>query len=204
MMKKKIKWIILIEIIVLYMSILNLISHARGPAPYKMNTEEPLLSADEMVSFPDMEGITEDGNLSIVNLTGTDGVGYAGWLSLESLEQLQVSLDVNCPDEYSGCTLIIDLYNLEEEYDAVEQEKQVVLKPGINRIDVHIEPGETHPAQAQLRIFTMNVANLTITSFSVYSLVEMERITMPMIIVPVAFAVLLMITLICKTHQQKK
>lgn len=51
---KKRNWLrrlIVVELIVCYMAVLTLVSHIRGPEKYRVDSETPLLTVENFVSF---------------------------------------------------------------------------------------------------------------------------------------------------------
>lgn len=195
MMKKKIKWIIWIEVIVFYMSVLNIISHAKGPTPYRVNTENSLLSASDMVPFSDMGMIGEKENsLYIFNNEEGAAVGYQGELQLDQLDGVHISFVVNCPSEYVGSMLYIDLYNYEENYDFPEQEHQVTLQEGMNQVSFDLSPGEEPPKTCSLRFFTTSLADYTLEEIQINSVEALPKVTTAMIACVAIIFVLIVIT----------
>lgn len=197
------KWLIIVEIIALYIALLNVISHARGPIPYAVDSQNPLVQAEDFEPMVDMGVIAENEKLPIQNFEDGTGAGYAAWISLEGLQEIQVSFSLECPNKCVGQTLVVDLYNLDESYDAKEQETQVTLAAGLNEINVQLTPGDIHPPEAQLRIFTTNVASYSIEEISVNKLVALERVTPFMVIVPIFLALVLCGTVVFRIKQNK-
>ena len=113
-MRNNKKWLIIVEAIVLYIALLNVISHVRGPIPYSADTQSSLAQIEEFEPMFDMDSVVEKEKLPFQNTTEGAVVGYAAWLSLKDLNELQVSFVVDCPSKCVGQTLVIDLYNLEE------------------------------------------------------------------------------------------
>lgn len=56
----------------------------------------------------------------------------------------------------------MDLYELEAGYDNAEQQIFIILQKGTNKVEFSLEPGEEHPSDAELRIFTFYLADYTI------------------------------------------
>ena len=202
-MRNNKKWLIIVEAIVLYIALLNVISHVRGPIPYSADTQSSLAQIEEFEPMFDMDSVVEKEKLPFQNTTEGAVVGYAAWLSLKDLNQVQVSFVVDCPSKCVGQTLVIDLYNLEEGYDSDEQETRIILEAGLNKINVQLAPGETHPPKAQLRIFTTNAASYSIEELSVNKLVPLERVTPIMVIVPVFLALVLCGTIVFQIKRNK-
>lgn len=198
------KAVMIAEIIFLYLSILNVISHARGPIPYTVDTENPLVQVEEFLPFFDMGVTGNAGELPILNTTPGVAAGYHAELALDTLGEFQVSFSIDCPAECAGSVLIVDLYNLEENYDTIEQEVQVALKAGENEVAVKMAPGEQHPNTAQLRIFTVQPLEGYLCDLYVGEVITLERVTATMLAVPAVLAVLLIATVVCHLSRQKK
>ena len=54
MKKSRIKWIIMVELIVFYFSLLNVVSHARGPVPYQIDISQPVVQIEDFVPMVEM------------------------------------------------------------------------------------------------------------------------------------------------------
>ena len=170
--------LIVVELIVCYLAVLALISHARGPEKYRIAEESPLLAAGDFTSL--VGGAAEEGRLRLVNDTQGQAVGYFAELPLEGLESIRVAFQVDCPVEYAGGTLVVDLYNLEAGYDYAEQEYQLILEPGINMVAQTIEPGGSAPERAQLRLFSVDAAGYSIEGLTVSPLETLPKISTAM------------------------
>lgn len=155
--------LIVVELIVCYLAVLTFVSHARGPVKYRTATESPLLDVEDFVSFA---GAREDAILLVNDMAG-QAAGFAAELPLEGLEGIRVAFQVDCPPEYAGGTLVVDLYNAEAGYDSAEQEFSLELEPGVNMVERTIDPGESAPGRAQLRIFTLDLAGYGIHELAV-------------------------------------
>lgn len=166
--------LIVVELIVCYLAVLTLVSHARGPVKYRAATESPLLDVEDFVSFV---GAREDAILLVNDMAG-QAAGLAAELPLEGLEGIRVAFQVDCPPEYAGGTLVVDLYNAEAGYDSAEQEFSLELEPGVNMVERTIDPGESAPGRAQLRIFTLDPAGYGIHDLAVYPVEAMPKLGM--------------------------
>ena len=168
--------LIVVEMIVCYLAVLALISHARGPEKYWIAEESPLLAAGDFTSF--VGGAAEEGRLRLVNDMAGQAPGLAAELPLEGLEGIRVAFQVDCPPEYAGGTLVVDLYNAEARYDSAEQEFSLELEPGVNMVERTIDPGESAPGRAQLRIFTLDPAGYGIHELTVCPVEAMPKLGM--------------------------
>ena len=166
--RKRSAWLgrlMVVEIIVCYMAVLTLVSHARGPEKYRAATDAPLLAADSFTSFTG-EPAGEDG-LRLANSTAGQAVGFAAELPLESRERIQAAFLVDCPPEFAGSILHVDLYEPDAGYDNDEQEATLVMQPGLNAVSLTLWTGENAPESSQLRFFTLDLADCGIYDLSI-------------------------------------
>lgn len=164
----------IVEVIVCYMAILAAISYARGPGHWRP-VEPPVLESGAFTSF-DGEAAGENGSLSMENGPGGQAVGYQAEVELSGGAALQVSLKVECPAEYAGNTLIVDLYNYEAGYDDPAQESQVALQEGANQMDLPLDPGASPPERASLRLFTLDPAGYQLEDVTVRQMERMPKV----------------------------
>lgn len=158
------------EVIVCYMAILAVISYARGPERWRP-VGPPVLESGAFASFAG-EPAGENGPLPMENGPDGQAVGYQAETALSGVDALQVTLKVECPAEYAGNTLIVDLYNDQAGYDDPAQESQVALQAGPNQLDLSLDPGSSPPEQAALRLFTLDSAGYQLEDVTVR---QMER-----------------------------
>ena len=111
----------IVGVIVCYMAILTAISYARGPEHWRP-AEPPVLESGAFTSFAG-EAAGENGPLPMENGPDGQAVGHQAEVELIGGAALQVSLKVECPAEYAGNTLIVDLYNDQVGYDDPAQER---------------------------------------------------------------------------------
>ena len=201
--KAKLKWIIIVELIVFYFSLLNVISHARGPVPYQIDTSQPVVRIEDFVPMAGMGVDKTETALPFYNAVEGAVAGYSGALSLKDVECLSIQFQIECPTKFAGNTLIVDLYNYESNYDNPEQEYHVVLQEGFNEISIELSPGDAAPETGELRFFTVNLAEYQIEGLKVYEKIAMPKITTPMWIAVLVFGFLLGATLIY-TYVQKR
>lgn len=162
------------EVIVCYMAILAVISYARGPEQWRP-VEPPVLESGAFTSFAG-EAAGENGPLPMENGPGGQAVGYQAETDLSGGAALQVSLKVECPAEYAGNTLIVDLYNDQAGYDDPAQESQVALQAGINQLDLPLDPGSSPPERASIRLFTLDSAGYQLEDVTVRQMERMPKI----------------------------
>lgn len=174
------KFVVIISAIATYISILNIISHIRGPVQYYANKDFPMVDVGDFVSFTGEQ--TNSDVLILSNPSVGSVAGYSANILLYDTERIQVSFDIVCPEEYDQSTILIDLYNPEEEYDSQEQEDVKRLQKGNNTIVTVLNPGQDAPKEAQLRIFTGDSINVTLDNIEVYQLLKKPKVTVSMII----------------------
>ena len=185
------KILMIFEVIVCYMALLNIISHARGPQNYDILADTPLAVVSDFSSFDG--GSTEQGML-LENQTPGTAVGYQAELSLNELESIYISFSVDCPAEYAGGTLIVDLYDYESNYDSPEQEYHLTLQQGVNEAVFSLKPGENAPSNAMLRFFTTDPAKYQLDSLQIYKEQSLPKVTNIMVTVAVVFLIAIVLT----------
>ena len=160
----------IVEVIVCYMAVLTVISYARGPEHWRP-AEPPVLESGAFTSFAG-EPAGENGPLPMENGPDGQAVGYEAEADLIGGAALQVSLKVECPAEYAGNTLIVDLYNDQAGYDDPAQESWITLQAGTNQLDLSLDPGASPPERALVRLFTLDSAGYQLEDVTVR---QMER-----------------------------
>lgn len=184
----RLKILLIFEAVVCYMALLNIVSHMRAPQQYGPATDAPLVSVSDFTGFDG--GGTEQGLLLENQAPGT-AVGYQAELTLSGLDSIYLRFSVDCPPEYAGGVLTVDLYNYESNYDSIEQDYQISLKAGTNEVEFILKPGEWAPEKAQLRIFTLDAADYEVRDFQAYQGTLLPKVSSAMIAVSVVcFAVL--------------
>lgn len=178
--QKSLKTIAIVSALVCYIAILNVISHARGPFQYEAEEDSPLAEVGSFVSFSGE--IAASDRLVFSNSAEGNAVGYLHDITLSGLERIQVSFTVDCPPQYAGTSIIIDLYNPIVGYDSPEQEEVIILQEGINEITAVLVPGENAPDEAQLRLFTGNITDVSAEYVEVYSLRQLPKVTPSMVV----------------------
>lgn len=177
----RLKILLIFEAVVCYMALLNIVSHIRAPQQYGPATDVPLVSISDFIGFDG--GGTEQGLLLLENQTLGTAVGYQAELTLSGLDSIYFSFSVDCPAEYAGGTLIVDLYNYESGYDSPEQEYQLVLQEGDNEAAFSLRPGENAPEKALLRLFTVDAARYEVSGLQVYREQPLPKVTGAMVAV---------------------
>lgn len=193
--KAKLKWIIIVELIVFYFSLLNVISHARGPVPYQIDTSQPVVRIEDFVPMAEMGVDATETALPFYNAVEGSAVGYQTEVSLQSVNPINIQFQIECPPEQSGTTLYVDLYNFEASYDNPEQEKQIVLQEGLNQIQFDLNKGEQAPGTAYLRLFTLNVVDYQIEQLQIYEKMALPKVSTPMWVAVVVMGIVLLGTI---------
>ncbi len=173
--RKLFQWIIVAEIIVCYMAVLTVVSYARGPERHGA-AEEPLLTEAD---FSDISGLPAEeagAPFTFEDRVQGETVGCLADVDLRAMRGICVSFSVDCPAEYAGGVLFVDLCNGEAGYDYPEQEYQLTLLPGQNEADFILDPGPEHPDTAALRFFTLDTAGYRLENVGIY-----EEILLPQI-----------------------
>lgn len=160
------KTIFIAEIIICYMSVLTVISYARGPIKYEANPDDTICTPEDFVSFADAQEV-QGGTLPFENSVQGEAVGWQAELELFRFDRIHVSFKLKCPAEYAGGTLFVDLYNYEEGYDSPEQEYQLVLTEGENKADFTLFPGDQRPEKAFIRFFTLDPAQYSVEELNI-------------------------------------
>ena len=166
--------LLIFEVIVCYMALMTVVSHIRGPQRYEVISDMPLLDASDFTAF---DGASAEKALKLSNQAPGTAVGYLAQLPLIGLERIHISFEVDCPAEYSGGMLILDLYNYESGYDSEEQEYRLTLQEGLNEVSVSLEPGEAAPEQAQFRVFTLDAAGYEVRNLQVCQETSLPKVT---------------------------
>lgn len=173
--KIRIKILLILEAVICYMAFLNVISHIQGPPQYQVLTDAPLLTTSDFLNF-DGKKMAGD-TLAFSSQNEGTAVGYQTQLSLSELESICVSFTLNCPADYVGTMLYIDLYNGQAQYDNPEQEHQIVLQSGLNMVESVFSIEEDAPSEAQLRVFTLEKAGYTVDKLQVCKAEPLPKVT---------------------------
>lgn len=204
---RKRRWLsrlVLIEIIVCYMAILTAVSYLRGPVRHQIIRETPLLSITDFTSFTG-ESAKEEEGLFFQNGNEEGGVGYNAHLKLSGLAGVYVAFSVDCPEEYAGNILHIDLQESSVGYDNDDQEFFLDLKRGVNQVEFTLNPGDSPPENVLLRFFTLEPANYTVQNLQVYPETNLPKITGGMLLaIGVCFILLLVTGLYSKQETIKE
>ncbi len=168
--KKNRKLTIWVGAILLYFVVMIWISHEKAPTDFRSDPTAPSLVgySDFAVMVGDSEARVDDDALIFESNRASTKV-FAARLSLSDLQRISVVFSLDCPAEYEGTTLIIDLYD-GESYDSEEQQFVITLQPGYNQITGVLDKGDNAPKEAWLRFFTIDPAQYSITKISIQAL----------------------------------
>lgn len=98
---------------------------------------------------------------------------FSAVMPASDMAEIYVEFVIDCPEKCRGAVLHVDL--LGENYDRAEQEFTVTLKSGINKVSDSIPINGDVPDQLQLRIFTLEPAEYSLTELSVTQPVPANR-----------------------------
>ncbi len=184
-------WLLLIvELIVCYLAILAVISYWRAPAQYRALPEETLLAAADFSDFAG-RAVSGDG-LLLQNNTPGNVAGYLAWLDLREVNPIAVKFALDCPKQYAGGVLHVDLWN--EGYDNDAQEYKLALQEGINEVEIFLDKGADAPDSAQLRFFTVDLADYTVTDLRISRAEPVPKISSGLLAGMILCLVLLLVT----------
>ena len=169
------KRLIILEIVVCYMATLTVVSYLRGPGRYEVIDRTSLLSATDLSSFAN-EKVAGD-SFWMENPSAGAAAGYSARLSLQDLERIRIAYSVECPAEYAGGILYVDLYEPEMEYDNPEQEYSLTLSAGLNQVVFSLNPGISHPVNVNLRFFTLDPAGYEIQNIEIYPEAALPKVS---------------------------
>jgi hypothetical protein len=202
--RKRIKWLLILEGIVFYFALLNIISHVRGPIPYQIDTNRPIIQMQDFKPMTEMGVDITEVALPIYNAKDGEPAGYTGEVNLKGLECLSIQFQVEVPAQFAGNTLIVDLYDYESGYDDPEQEFHVVLQEGVNDVCIELLPGSYAPDTGELRFFTVNPADYQITDLRVFQKTAMPKVTASMIATALVVGLLWSGTILYSFMQKKE
>lgn len=159
--------VILIELLICYITFLNVISHMRGPDIFIVaESNGPLLQTRDFVAFDGESGSQNE--LVLENDSSATVVGYSAELDLTTVQRIRIDFYINCTSEYRGSKLYIDLFNSDGGYDYAEQEVCLELQEGNNHIEISLDKGANAPEKAQLRMFTGETVCISIHDINVW------------------------------------
>ena len=186
------KCILIVEMIGCYMAVLTMVRYWRGPVQYQAITDLPLLKTSDFIADNgEVKGTSEV--LLMQNNQAGNAVSYYAYLSLRELESIYVQFVVDCPAEYAGNVLHVDL--LGDNYDNDEQEYQLTLDAGINEAALFLDPGENPPEDVMLRFFTLDMAEYAVENLQVCAGEALPKVSMSMVGVVVLLFALCGITM---------
>jgi len=189
------KGVLIFEVIVCYMAVLNIVSHLRGPQQYVVISDVPLLTASNFIPFGEND-VQEASTLQINNEVQGVPTGHWANLPLSRLNRIFISFQLECPQKYAGGILSTDLYNEACGYDREDQEFRLTLQEGLNDVSAWIDVSDSAPDEAQLRIFTVDIADYEVTDLGIFQAVPVPRVTVGMTAVTIVCFLLLGTTLV--------
>lgn len=175
------KWPLIVAALFFYFSLLNVISHARGPTPYHVGDGAPLLSIADFQPLSGAEDVPQKDAFELTACANGAAFGYQALLDLSGLDRINIRFQALCPAQSAGAAMFVDLYNFEENYDYPEQEQQIILEAGLNELDFDLDPGPRAPRTAWVRLFTFDATGCQIQALQVCSETELPKVTPPML-----------------------
>lgn len=170
--QKRFKIIFGIELLAIYFSILSVISFVRATEQCQKSKDPLLTYSDFFVVVGESEATASEDSLVFHSKDAVDKVFSAG-LSLQNLESIWVEFVVNCPEEYQGSVLHVDLWA--DGYDNSEQEFETILKVGKNKIAGVLHKGDHAPDEAQFRIFSLDPGEYSVEELFISKAVKPNR-----------------------------
>lgn len=186
MIKHK-KGVAVVLVLCIYFALLSLVSFARAPVQYQSTSEQLLTYSDLSVSIGENEAFVSDAFLAF-NSRNSGAKAFSAWISLLGVENIWVEFTVDCPEEYQGSILHVDL--CADGYDNPEQEFEVALVPGENRIAGVLHKGDHAPEKAQFRVFTLDPGVYIIEDLFVCNAIKSNRMMAGVIVVTALFIIL--------------
>lgn len=186
--KKNRRIISITYFIVLYILILCMISSIKNP---QLKTVTKYLAGPN--EFAALVGDTKINEDSLF-MHGEGDKVFGTEVNLSNIKGFNVSFNIDCPTEYAGVTIYIDLYNIEANYDSPQSEFAAELRAGSNIIEGMLNPGNKRPDKAILRIFATKKLDIVIKNVSVQQLTVIEAANIPLYI-EFALAILLSLSL---------
>lgn len=155
--------------IILYFSVLGL---ALVTDPEFMSSK-----SDNFVNYNDFSVLFgKNSHVSEAELVFSDqedGTMFYTILPATDMEEITVRFTLNCPENYAGTMLFVDLYG--NEYDFPEQEFMVILNQGINEVCESIPITGNIPDELQMRLYTLGPAEYSLVDLSVTTVVPAHR-----------------------------
>lgn len=177
-MKGKAGKLFICELILCYMVGLVIISYARGPEKYRRDPSGPKWTASDFSCFDDtgQSQVLKD-VLHVENITPGRNIAFQTEVELTGVDGFGISFLIDCPLEYQGTHLAVDLYNEAAGYDEGSVEYMHMLSEGENKISCELVPGEGAPNTASLRIFTADVVNYNIRELRIDTLQKTAKVS---------------------------
>lgn len=176
-MKGKTGKLLIFELILCYMVLLVLISHARGPDKFQRDSGGPVWTASDLQCFDEMELSKVEGTvLHMESATFGRNIVFQREIKIDGVDGVFVGFLIDCPQEYQGTHLAVDLYNEAAGYNEGGARYMHTLSQGKNEISCRLFVGENAPDTALIRIFTADLANYDIQELQIYTLHKTEKV----------------------------
>lgn len=192
---KRYKTLIIAELLVLYFSLLIVISCWRGPIRYRFDPNDDLLAQTELTLLSDPDGMSsiQKEKVSVHNQSG--GVFVVGApIILSGTEVISVQFELDCPKAYAGKEIHVDLMG--DDYDSDEQECIYHLLSGKQTFTCEISVGDYAPDKAMFRVFCLEPMEFEFSGLSLLSGRLMPKVQTGHWVALAVAAALLMTTLI--------
>ncbi|MBR1494207.1 MAG: hypothetical protein IJ601_04075 [Acidaminococcaceae bacterium] len=166
---------IIVLIIVLYFLFLTWVSFLRAPSEARA-----VISGDVIAEYKDFINLDEGSGAGVEEDKLVFGTGdspasvFGARVPLADSQGIEVSFTVDCPAEYAGSVVHVDLFD-GAGYDFEEQEFQITLLEGLNEIEQSLYKGANAPEEAWLRIFILENAEIEMRRLKLHELKENDR-----------------------------
>jgi len=170
--------LLIAEILFCYMLALAVISHVRGPEKYEEDTKNTRWTAESFLCVDDTGLSGVRGNtLHVQNDVPGRNIEFRTGVQLAENMGFQISFYIDCPADFAGDGIAVDLYSDESGYDWPYQIYIHTLSAGVNEVSCSLFPGEGAPDNAWLRIFTSSKADYDIQDLQVCRLIQAEKVS---------------------------
>jgi len=167
MITNKFKPLIIAETLMLYFTVLIVISCWRGPARYRIDDNTNIADLNGITLFSDPDGLSEIRDGVVLARSPNGGTfGLYVPISLSGIEVLQARFELKCPEEYADRDIHIDLMG--ENYDSDEQESILHLVGGTQFFEYEFPVGENAPDEAMFRVFCLDPVEFELRGLCLY------------------------------------
>jgi len=176
--KTMLKRLLIVEILFCYILTLAVVSHIRGPDQYKEDARSIQWTAESFLCVDDTGLSGVKGNtLHVQNDVPGRNIEFRTGVQLAEDTGFRISFLIDCPAEFAGDGIAVDLYNEEARFDWPYQVYIYTLSAGTNKISYDLFSGENAPDTAWLRIFTSSKSNYDIQNLRVCHLIQVEKVS---------------------------